>query len=212
MNTHALAGRIGSLALAALLVAGCEAQPVGFFDRAEYRADRVAGPYTLYFQPDSDALAAGEAERLTSYLRTLALRPDQDIVLELGKSGSAVLDGRRLLALDRAFTGTRARVRVILPREGAVPTTVSNAVRLTVVRYDLIVVECPSLAQPDELTTAMPPLGCSNAVNRAEMAVNKRELIEPGALRGSESGVSAAAVQRHRAGKVITLPIGIAGG
>jgi type IV pilus biogenesis protein CpaD/CtpE len=212
MQTHAFASRIALLGLAALLVAGCEAQPLGFFDRAEYRADRVAGPYTLYFQPDSDALAVGEAERLTSYLRTLALRPDQDIVLELGKSGSAVLDGRRLLTLNRAFASTRARVRVILPREDEVPETVSNAVRLTVVRYDLIVVDCPPLAQPDELTTAMPPLGCSNAVNLAEMAANKRELIEPGELRGSESGISAAAVLRHREGKVITLPIDVNGG
>jgi type IV pilus biogenesis protein CpaD/CtpE len=212
MQTRSLAGRFGTLALAALALAGCEAQPLGFYDAPKLTADRVAGPYTLYFQPDSDALAPGEAERLNSYLRSLALRPDQDIVLELGKSGSAVLDGRRLLALQRAFAVTRARVRVILPREDAVPETVSNAVRLTVVRYDLIVVECPPLAQPDELTTAMPPLGCANAINRAEMAANKRDLIEPGELRGSEGGVAAAAVLRHREGKVITLPIAVSGG
>jgi type IV pilus biogenesis protein CpaD/CtpE len=212
MMTLSLSGRIGLLALAAVVVAGCEAQPVGFFDRPKYVADRVAGPYTLYFQPDSDALAVGEAERLTSYLRTLSLRADQDIVLEIGRSGSAVLDGRRLLTLNRAFAATRARVRVILPRETGVPDPMSNAVRLSVVRYDLIIVECPPLEQPDELTTALPPIGCSNAVNIAEMAVNKRGLIEPGELRGSESGVSAGAVQRHREGKVITLPINISGG
>ena len=62
--------------------------------------------------------------------------PTRDIVLELGKSGSAVLDGRRLLTLNRAFAATRARVRVILPR-GRDPQALSNA-RLSVVRYDLI--------------------------------------------------------------------------
>jgi type IV pilus biogenesis protein CpaD/CtpE len=204
--------RLGALAIAALLVAGCEAQPTGFFDRAEYRADRIAGPYTLYFQPDSDLLAVGEAERLTSYLRTLALGPDQDIVLEVRKSGSAVLDGRRLLALRRAFAGTQARVRVVQPPQLASPESLSNAVELTVVRYDLIIVDCPPMAQPNELATPLPPLGCSNAVNRAEMAAEKRDLIVPRELRGSESGVAAAAVQRHREGKVITLPIGVSGG
>ena len=34
MMTRSLSGRIGALALAAVLVAGCEAQPLGFFDRA----------------------------------------------------------------------------------------------------------------------------------------------------------------------------------
>jgi type IV pilus biogenesis protein CpaD/CtpE len=204
--------RLGALALAALAVAGCEAQPVGFFDRADYRADRIAGPYTIYFQPDSDLLAVGEAERLTSYLRTLALGPNQDIVLEVRKSGSAVLDGRRLLALQRAFASTRARVRVVQPPQLASPESLSNAVELTVVRYDLIVVDCPPMAQPNELSTPLPPLGCANAVNIAEMAAEKRDLIVPGELRGSESGVSAAAVQRHREGKVITLPVNVNGG
>ncbi len=205
--------RIAALALAsALALAACEQQPVGYFDRPEYVADRVAGPYALYFQPESDALAVGEAQRLTSYLRTLALKPDQDIVLEIGKSGSAVLDGRRRLTLQRAFAGTRARVRVAQPRETVDPQVLSNTVRVTVESYRLIIVKCPPMAQPGELTTPLPPIGCANAVNVAEMAANKRDLIEPRELKGSEGVTSVAAIQRHREGKVITTPLNVTSG
>jgi type IV pilus biogenesis protein CpaD/CtpE len=201
------------LAALALALAGCQAQPVGTFDRATFAADRAAGPYTLFFQPDNEALAPGEAERLASYLRTLAPRPGQDILLEVGNSGSAVLDGRRLLTLRRTFAGSRARVRVFVPNESPSPEGVRNTVTVTLVRYDLIVVGCPALDQPGELTTPLPPIGCSNAINLATMAAEKRDLIAPaGALKGSESGVSAAAVLRHREGKVITLPINTSGG
>jgi type IV pilus biogenesis protein CpaD/CtpE len=204
---------LGALLIAALAVAGCEAQPVGTFDRASFTPSRAAGPYTLFFQPESDVLAAGETERLSSYLRTLAPKPGEDIFLEVGNSGSAVLDARRLMALRRSFAGSRARVRVFVPQESPSPEGVRNTVTVTLVRYDLIVVGCPALGQVGELTTPLPPIGCSNAVNRATMAAEKRDLIAPaGALKGSESGVSAAAVQRHREGKVITLPIEVSGG
>jgi type IV pilus biogenesis protein CpaD/CtpE len=191
----------------ALGLAGCEAQPIGGFDRAEITAARAAGPYTLYFQPDSDALAVGEAERLTSYLRTLALSADQDILLEVGRSGSAVLDARRLQALQRSFASTRARVRVIAPREG-LPGDLTNAVRLSVVRYDLLVVECPSQDVPGDLTTPLPMIGCSNAVNLASMAVDKRDPIAPHReLQGSEVAASVGAVLRYRNGQVKVVPL-----
>ena len=103
---RALPSRAFAAALAALAVAGCEAQPVGYFDRAAFRADQAVQPYTFYFQPDSDALAVGERERLASYLRTLAPRPGHDLLVEVGKSGSPVLDGRRVLALRRVFAGS----------------------------------------------------------------------------------------------------------
>jgi type IV pilus biogenesis protein CpaD/CtpE len=81
-----------------------------------------------------------------------------------------------------------------------------------VIRYDRIRVSCPPMALSAELTTPLPPAGCSNAVNVAEMAYEKRDLIAPRELRGSEAGIAAAAEQRHRAGKVLTLPIDVNGG
>jgi type IV pilus biogenesis protein CpaD/CtpE len=203
---HSFPSRAFAAALVALAVAGCEAQPVGYFDRAEFRADQAVQPYLFYFQPDSDALATGERERLASYLRTIAPRPGHDILVEVGKSGSAVLDGRRVLALRRVFAGVPARVRVIVPHDAPV-AEVSNAARLSLVRYDLIVVECPAMAQPDELSTPLPPIGCTNAMNRATMAAEKRDLIAPGELSGPDGGASAAAVGRYREGKVTIKPL-----
>jgi type IV pilus biogenesis protein CpaD/CtpE len=193
--------------LAALALAGCEQMPVGPTDQATTVASRSAGPYTLYFTPESDALAPGEAQRLSSYLSTLRIGADQDILLEVGNSGSAMLDARRLQALERTFAGSRARVRVIVPRREPV-AGLSNAVRLTVVDYDLLVVECPARELAGELTTPMPPIGCANAINRATMAANKRDLVAPtGTLGPVNAGIAADAVQRERDGKVITLPI-----
>jgi type IV pilus biogenesis protein CpaD/CtpE len=201
------------LGLAALaLLAACETQPVGTFDRATYLADRAARPYTLFFQPDSDTLAPGEAQRLSSYLRTLSPKAGDDILLEVGNSGSALLDARRLMTLRRTFSGSRAPVRVVVPKTVRDPDVVSNTVTVSLVRYDLIIVECPPMEQAGELTTPLPPIGCSNAINLATMAHDKRDLIVPRELRGSESGAAASAVIRHREEKVITLPIDVSGG
>ncbi len=201
-----------ALALAALALAGCEAMPVGPMERATTVASRAAGPYTLYFTPESPALAPGETGRLSSYLATLRVGADEDILLEVGNSGSAVLDARRLQTLERTFAGSKARVRVIVPHRQPEPG-LSNAVRLTVVDYGLLVVECPGQALVGELTTPLPPIGCANAVNRATMAANKRDVVAPaGTLAPSDAGVDAAAVKRYRDGKVITLPIGVVGG
>lgn len=198
--------------LAALALAGCEAMPVGPMDRATTVASRAAGPYTLYFTPESAALAPGEAERLSSYLATLRVGPNEDILLEVGNSGSAVLDARRLQTLDRTLAASRARVRVTVPHRQP-EAGLSNAVRLTVVDYDLLVVGCPAQALAGELTAPLPPIGCANAVNRATMAADKRDVVAPaGTLGPSNAGVDAAAVKRYRDGKVIALPVGAVGG
>lgn len=202
-----------ALALAALALAGCEAMPIGPYDRPQFAADPAAGPYTFFFTPDAATLAPGEPQRLSSYLKTLSIRPTEDILLEVGNSGNAVLDARRLMTLRQTFAGSRARVRVFVPHAVPDPDTISNAVKLTLVRYDLIIVECPPQDTAGDLTTPLPPLGCANAINVATMAVDKRDLMAPAhALEGSEAGASAAAVERHRAGKVRTLPININGG
>lgn len=197
------------LAAAAIALAGCEAMPIGPIQPAETVASRSAGPYMLYFTAESPALAPGEAQRLSSYLQTLRVGPNQDILLEVGNSGSAILDARRLQTLDRTFAGSKARVRVTVPKRQPVEG-LSNAVRLTVVDYNLLVVECPALAVDGELTSPLPPIGCSNAVNRATMAANKRDVVAPlGVLGPSDAEREAAAVNRLREGKVVTLPIGV---
>jgi type IV pilus biogenesis protein CpaD/CtpE len=86
---------------------------------------------------------------------------------------------------------------------------VSNAVRLTVVSYDLLVVECPAQEIADELTTPLPMIGCSNQINLASMAADKRDPIAPvRELKGSEVATSVGAVLRYRNREVKVVPLG----
>lgn len=199
-----------ALALAALaLLAGCEAQPLGSFERPTLAANRASTPYTVFFQPDSPLLAYGEGERLSGYLRSLSLRPGEDLLMEVGNSGSATLDGQRVLALRRTFAGAPARVQVAAPLQQPVEEGVaqgpSNAVTVTVMRYDMIVVDCPdNEAQAHELTTPLQMIGCTNAVNLAGMAERPQDLFRPRPLGGMPAATSTAAIKRYEAGKVRT--------
>jgi type IV pilus biogenesis protein CpaD/CtpE len=197
----------------ALLLAGCEAQPIGPFDEPRFIADGAQAQHDLYFQPGSPQLLRGEAERLQAFLQSLVLGPEEDVVVHPGKTGSPVLDAQRLSTLRSAFARTPARVRVVLEPGFSSRDARADAVLVQVIRYDRIRVECPgNTAGPHELTTPLPPIGCANAINRATMAAEKRDLVVPRELKGSEAGVSADAVIRHRQEKVITLPIDVSGG
>lgn len=189
---------------AVALLAGCEAQPLGGFERPGYAADRASTPYTVYFQPDSPLLAYGEGDRLNSYLRTLSLRPGEDVLMEIGNSGSATLDGQRVLALRRAFAGIRAPIRVAVPKaQPAGEEGLTNRVTVTVRRYDMIVVDCPNNeAQPLELTMPLQQIGCANAVNLAGMAARPQDLFTPRPLGPAPAVTAATAVARYEAGKV----------
>ncbi len=190
---------------AVALLAGCEAQPIGGFERPSYAADRASTPYTVYFTPDAPTLAYGEADRLSGYLRSLSLRGDEDVLLEIGNSGSATLDGQRLLTLRRVFARTPARVRVVVPHEQPTPDMVSNTVTVTVRRFDMIVVDCPNNeAQANELTTPLQQIGCANAINRVGMAERTQDLFAPRTLGPAPAGPAVQAVQRYEAGKVKT--------
>lgn len=190
-------------ACALALLAGCEAQPIGGFERPSYAADRTSTPFTAYFQPDSPAFAYGEGERLSGYLRSLSLRPGEDLLMEIGNSGSATLDGQRVLTLRRAFVGTPARVQVTVPRQQPVADGPTNTVTVTVRRYDMVVVDCPNnQAQPNELTTPLPVIGCANAVNLAGMADRTQDLFTPRPLGGMPAAAAVDAVRRYETGKV----------
>ena len=206
-TSHAL---IASAAVAAALaLAGCEAQPVGSFDQARYAADSGQAQTDLLFQPGSPALARGESERVTAFLRALALGPQEDVVLHMGRSGQPTLDARRLTTLRSTFRSTPARVRLVLAPGFTNSDTRPDTVLVQVIRYDRIRVECPgNTAGPYELTTPLPSIGCANATNRATMAAEVRDLVAPRRFGGSDAVPSAAAVQRQREGKVITAPLG----
>ncbi len=197
-------------AAAALLLAGCEAQPLGTFQPARYVADSPEPEQTLFFAPGHPTLASGEIARLKSFLGGLALGPEDDVILYVGQSGSPVLNARRLGSLEASFPATRARVRVITAPEAAGVATGPDGVVVRAVRYDRIRIDCPgNPASPLELTTPLPDIGCANAFNRATMAASPRDLIAPRSFGGTDATVAANAVQRLREGKVIVAPLQI---
>jgi type IV pilus biogenesis protein CpaD/CtpE len=199
------------LALAAVVaLTGCEAQPVGTFDPARYVADPAGQAYySVAFQPGSAELARGEALRLAQFLREQVVGPGSDVLLSVGPSGSQVLDAQRLSALRAAVGPTRAQVRVGTASAAAAPTVRPDLGLVRVAHGNRIVVKCPgNPADPDwELTTPLPELGCANAYNLALQAADRRDLFRPRTLAGPDGGVSAAAVQRYREGKVKTTDL-----
>jgi type IV pilus biogenesis protein CpaD/CtpE len=211
-RTHARAARLlrgGGLALAAALVlAGCEAQPVGTFDPARYVADPGGQAFSyVAFEPGSAELAPGEQERLSRFLQGQPLGPRDEILLRLAPSGSQVLDTERTTTLQGALAGARAPVQVA---SGGSPIRPDLA-QVHVIRRNKIVVQCPgNPADPDwELTTPLPEIGCANAFNLATQAANPRDLFVPRPFGGTDSTVTATAVRRLQEGKVRTNTVAI---
>ena len=106
--TRRLPGPLSASALAlaaALALAGCEAQPIGAL-RAAPRSPppREAGALHALLPARQRRAGAGEAQRLTLVPRgRCPWARTTDILLEVGNSGSAVLDARRLQTLRRTF-------------------------------------------------------------------------------------------------------------
>ena len=197
------------LSLAAALLAGCEAMPVGTFDRPEYVVDAAQMQHDLYFAPNSAALAPGQAASLAAFLQSLVLNAQDDIILNVGRAETPVLNAQRLGTLHRTFAGIRtpARVRVIQPPGFVDPTSRADVVLVHVQRYGRIRVVCPSNQVPGELATPLPTyLSCTNSINLATMAAEPRDLIAPGEHRGTEGVMGANAVIRHWTDKVKDYP------
>jgi len=192
----------------ALALAACEQQPVGSFRNAEYVPGGELPLQTVYFQPGSAALRGGEASRLQTFLSGQYLTSRDDILIYVGRSGSRVLDARRRGAMQASLPRTPARVRLVSSLSTLGSDLSIDAAQVQVVYYNVIVVECPgNPAGPVELTTPLPAIGCSNAYNRATMAAEKRDLIAPGRLSGSDGTTAAAAVQRYEQDKVKVVPL-----
>jgi type IV pilus biogenesis protein CpaD/CtpE len=198
-----------SLSLAAAVLAGCEAMPVGTFDRPQLVADAAQAQHDLYFTPGSAALAPGEAERLAAFLRGLVLNAQDDVILNVGRAETPVLNAQRYATLQRTMAGIRtpARVRLVQPPGFVNSDSRADVVLVQVQRYGRIKVICPSNQVPGELTTPLPIwLSCSNSINLANMAAEPRDLIAPGRLAGSEGVTGANAVLRHWNDKVKGYP------
>ena len=207
--------RLALLAFAsALALAACEEQPVGSFRDPELVNTSSRARADLYFQPGSPALRSGEAGRLKSFLSQQLITPETDIVVHVGSTGSAVLDARRRGTLQATMPRTPARVRLVrLDATELGQDLRTDLAQVEVVQYDRLNIKCPgNPAASYELTTPLPNDGCSNAINLANEADQLRDLTAPRDFHGSEGVTSVGAVERHRAGRVITTPLGITTG
>lgn len=195
-----------------LALAGCEAQPLGSFQPARYLATPTQPDLLLSFPPSAATLAPGERSRLDGYVRGAMLGPDDDVVLYVGQSPSRQVNAARLAALQSTFPRTRARVRVITAPEAAGVMVGPDGVVVRTVSYDRITVDCPgNTAGPLELTTPLPEMTCTNAFNRATMAVNPRDLIAPETFGGTPSDLAVKAIKQQQEGKVPYRQIGLSG-
>ncbi len=199
-----------ALAAAALLLAGCEAQPIGTFDAARVSFDGAEAQRDLYFRPGTPGLLPGQAEGMNAFLRGLLLRPQDDVIVTFGSTGSDVLDAKRMAELRRVIASAPARLRLVGPLGFARAPDQPDIVLVQVRRYDRVLVTCPGSGRTNEnpaLLTPIPVTGCANTANVAEMAAENRDLIAPRRLQGSDAIPSVRAVERYRVGDVSIAPL-----
>jgi len=195
---------------AALALAGCAAQPIGSFDPAHVTSANSRAQQDVYFRPGAAGFLPGEAERMNAFLRALLLRPQDDVIVTLGSTGSDRLDAARLATMRKTIASQPARLRVIGPLGFARAPDRPDVAMVQAVRYDQVVVTCPGSGRTNEnpaLLTAIPVTGCANAANIATMAAEKRDLSAPRRLGGPDGGADVRAIERYRAGDVTIAPL-----
>jgi hypothetical protein len=193
---------LGGLTIAALTaLAGCETGTVPFVPMSSYNVGPSERLYELNFQAGGPDLASGELIWMQDTLATLGLRAGDDIFVRLGVTGNEVLDQGRVATAAAAVAGTPARGQVRGSPASPFGSGRYDAALVEVGRNGRLRVMCPTPA-PDtwlpEETFSDPPPGCSNALNRANMAARPRDLTVPRELRGSEANAAGAAVERYR--------------
>ncbi|MBP6999922.1 CpaD family pilus assembly lipoprotein [Amaricoccus sp.] len=200
-----------TLALAGLLgLAGCVAQPIGTMDPATITSEAAQAQTDLWFRPGTAAFLPGQTQDANALLRSLLLRPEDDVVLTFGSTGSDVLDARRVAAARGALATAPARLRIVAPLGFARAPDRPDVVLMQVIRYDRALVTCPGLGrtqEPASFLDDIPRMGCSNAVNLAAQADQLRDLTAPRRLQGSDAVADVAAVGRYRRGEVTVAPL-----
>jgi type IV pilus biogenesis protein CpaD/CtpE len=202
-STAKRTARLAAALAAGLALAGC-VEPTAGPTRAEITNDGAQAHFDVFFQPGGGRLASGEVQRLRTFLAGLELRPEDDIFLHPGWTGSERIDGQRAAAMRAALPRVPTRVFVTgrTGFERSSPRSDTGLVR--VVRYDTLRVACPRNEQPD----VMPNLGCANAVNLAAQATDMRSVTAPDPLAPAGATLPAAMVLRERAGQTPPVTLG----
>lgn len=195
----------------ALALAACEAQPIGTFNGAMITSEAAQAQTDLYFRPGEGSMLPGEADRVNRFLAALLLNSQDDVIITFGSTGSDVLDARRVAEARRAIASKPARTRIVRPLGFARAPDRPDVVLIQAVRYDRVKVTCPGsgrTAETPALLTPMPVMGCSNAVNIAVQADQKRDLTAPRRLQGADAIPAIRAVERYRVEPINVPPVG----
>jgi type IV pilus biogenesis protein CpaD/CtpE len=204
--------RIAAALAGIALLAGCNYQPIGTFDRPDYRVQAASqGLVGLRFLPGRDAFAAGEEQRLATFLASMASLELDDVLLTAALSGSPELDRARLRAASRIVeaAGLPVTLLAVDDRTPGQPLPPEDVVLVEALRTGQLLVACPSayLDRSEDLYAArLPQMNCANAANLAHMASQRRDLIEPRRLGRMPADLDARAVDRLRAGQVTPPP------
>lgn len=195
---------------AALLLAGCEAQPVGTFEQPGLSFASGQLEQVFFFEPGAPGLRPGEAARLRDFLGGLILRPEDDLVLIFGSTGSERLNAQRIAAARRALPANPARLGLVTPVGYGLTPERADLLTVQVRRYDRLLITCPSMRGPDEepwTFNSVPNLGCDNTVNQAAMADQMRDLEAPRELTPADPATAIGAIGRYRTGNVKTTEL-----
>lgn len=205
---------IGLAALGLALLAGCADQPVASFEQPKYLAEAAQAQTDVYFLPGSARFARGEVERLRRMLKAQVLRPTDDVLVFVPSSGVATIDAQRAGAARNAVGPVVARVRLVGP-PGFVNTEARpDALFVQVMRYDQVAVDCVNSGRSAFETTMLvpfPPMGCTNALNRANMAAELRDLTAPRVLSDGRAVTDVAAIKRYQDGTLRDVPFSLSG-
>jgi type IV pilus biogenesis protein CpaD/CtpE len=204
--------RGAAVALSALALAGCMQQPIARPVDPSFAAASTEAQTDLYFQPGSSHLANGEVHRLRTFLAGLALRPTDDIIVDVPSSGIPTVDVRRAQVARNAVGHVPARVKLARHYGFATTEARPNAGFVQVIRYDRISVDCKNLGlSRNELlyNAPIPPMGCANAINLGNMAAEKRDLVAPTTLGQMDAHSSVTAIERYRLGETRPAPFGL---
>jgi len=211
-HLRATLARGAAITLTALALAGCMRQPIARPVEPTFSSASTRAQTDLFFQPGGSQLAAGEVQRLRAFLKGLALKPSDDVIVDVPSSGSPNVDVKRLSVARNAVGRVPARVQLAGSTGFATTEARPDAGFVQVVRYDRLKVDCKNLglSQNELLYSApIPPMGCANAINLANMVAENRDLVAPTTLGQMDAHSSVTAIERYRAGETRAAPFSL---
>jgi len=169
----------------------------------DIHVDYVRLHHVAAFAPNSNKLSSAEAEKLTYFLDTAEVTPDDRIYFEPS-------------AGDRLATSRIAQLAHSLNRRGLGATTLPAAASIAspdhmniyVERYVVTPPDCPNWTKPatgDHSNTPSSNFGCADATNLGLMVADPRDLVVGRRLEPARGDAALAGVARYRTGNVQSL-------